>query len=68
MPFKTRAEKAKRTPLAEATAHLFNFKEAWRNPTFHAKKTYTRAEALAVLTNAGAFMDSVARNILKVKP
>lgn len=67
MPFKTPSQKAKRMPIAEAAGHLFNFKEAWRNPTFHAKKTYRRAEALAVLTNAGAFMDSVARKILKVK-
>lgn len=67
MPFKTPAEKKKRIPLSELAGHLFNFKEAWRNPTFHAKKTYTPEEALAVLNNAGAFMDSVARNILKVK-
>jgi hypothetical protein len=67
MPFKTAAQKKKRIPLAELAGHLFNFKEAWRNPTFHAKKTYTRDEALAVLTNAGAFMDGVARNILKVR-
>jgi len=67
MPFGTAAQRKKRIPLSELAGHLFNFKEAWRNPTFHAKKTYTRDEALAVLTNAGAFMDSVARNILKVR-
>jgi hypothetical protein len=67
MPFKTPKDKAKRLPFAETTGHFFNFKEAWRNPTFHAKKTYTREEALAVLHNAGVFMDSVARLIIKVK-
>lgn len=67
MPFKTAAQKAKRIPLAEVAGHLFNFKEAWRNPTFHAKKTYTRDEAFSVLINAGGFMDGVARKILKVK-
>jgi len=67
MPYGTPAEKAKRIPLAEMAAHLFNFKEAWRNPTFHAKKTYTKEEAFSVLSNAGAFMDSVAKNILKIK-
>lgn len=67
MPFKTPAQKARRLPIAEATGHFFNFKEAWRNPTFHAKKTYTREEALSVLKNSGAFMDYVARKIFKVK-
>jgi hypothetical protein len=67
MPFKTARQKAARLPLAEAASHFFNFKEAWRNPTFHAKKTYRGEEAVAALTNAGAFLDSVARKIFKVK-
>ena len=45
MPFKKPAQKSKRLLWAETAGHLFNFKEAWRNPTFHAKKTYTPDEA-----------------------
>jgi len=67
MPFNTPSQKAKRIPWSEVAGHLFNFKEAWRNPTFHAKKTYQRSEAIAALNNAGAFMDTVAKRILKVK-
>jgi hypothetical protein len=66
MPFKTPAQKAKRQIWAEAAGHLFNFKESWRNPTFHAKKTYTPTEALAVLSNAGQFMDYAARKVIRV--
>lgn len=67
MPFKKPAQKSKRQVWAETAGHLFNFKEAWRNPTFHAKKTYTPDEALAALSNAGLFMDYVARKIFKAK-
>jgi hypothetical protein len=67
MPFNTAAQKKKRLPYAEAAGHFFNFKEAWRNPTFHAKKTYTRDEAHQVIKSAGAFLSYVARTIFKVK-
>ena|SRR5438552_5075778 len=67
MPFKTPREKAKRTPFAQAAAYLLHFKEAWRNPTMHPKKTYTRDEALEVISGAGAFLRYVAREIFKAK-
>lgn len=61
MPFGKPEERAKRQPIAEISGHLFNFKEAWRNPTFHAKKTYTKEEAIAVMTNAGQFLQYVSK-------
>jgi hypothetical protein len=67
MPFKTSKDKSKRALWAEMAAHLFNFKEAWRNPTFHAKKTYTPSEAFSALSNAGIFMDYIARRLFNVK-
>ncbi|MDR3404212.1 MAG: hypothetical protein P4L99_17065 [Chthoniobacter sp.] len=67
MPFSKPSDKAKRAPFAETAGYFFDVKEAWRNPTFHAKKTFTREEALRVLTNAGVFLDYVAKKIFKVK-
>ena len=67
MPYGKPIDKAKRAVWSEVSGHFFNFKEAWRNPTFHAKKTYTREESLSVLTNAGVFMDFVSRKVFKVK-
>jgi HEPN domain-containing protein len=67
MPFKTPEQKAKRAPFAEAAAYLLHFKEAWRNPTMHPKKTYTRDEALEVINGAGAFLRYVSREIFKAK-
>ncbi len=67
MPYGTKAEREKRAPYAEAAGFSFQFKEAWRNPTAHPKKTYKRQEALDVLNGARAFMDAVARKIFKVR-
>jgi HEPN domain-containing protein len=67
MPFKTPQEKTKRAPFAETAAYLLHFKEAWRNPTMHPKKTYTRDEALEVLNGAGTFLRYVSREIFKIK-
>jgi hypothetical protein len=67
MPYRTKQEREKRTPYAEAAGFSFQFKEAWRNPTAHPKRTYTRQEALDVMNGARAFMDAVARKIFKVR-
>ena len=67
MPYATKAQREKRAPFAEAAGFSFQFKEAWRNPTAHPKRTYTRQEALDVINGARAFMDSVARKIFKAK-
>jgi len=67
MPYGTKAEREKRSPYAAAAGFSFQFKEAWRNPTAHPKKTYTRQEALDILSGARAFMDAVARKIFKVR-
>lgn len=67
MPFNTPKEKAKRASFAAATAYFLHFKEAWRNPTMHPKKTYTREEALDVIDGAGAFLRYTARDVFKAK-
>ena len=67
MPFKTPQQKAKRAPFAQTAAYLLHFKEAWRNPTMHPKKTYTRDEALEVLNGAGAFLRYGSLKIFKIK-
>ena len=63
MLFKTTKQREKRALFAAATNYLFNFKEAWRNPTMHPKRTYTREEAWEVLCNAGAFFRYVSEKI-----
>ena len=63
MPFKKPREKAKRALFSETTNYLFNFKEAWRNPTMHPEKTYTRQQALDVLNNSRAFFQYVSEKI-----
>lgn len=67
MPYGTKTDRQKRAPYAEAAGFSFQFKEAWRNPTAHPKKTYTREEALDVMNGARTFMDAMARKIFKVK-
>jgi hypothetical protein len=68
MPFKTVNQKATRSLYSAASNYLFNFKEAWRNPTMHPKKTYTRPEAIAVSSNAGAYFKHVSTKIFKRRP
>ena len=65
MPYKTTEERERRAPFAEAAGYLFHFKEAWRNPTMHPKRTYTREEALNVLNGANAFLNYVVRFVIK---
>jgi hypothetical protein len=65
MPFKTSANKARRAIFSEATNYLFNFKEAWRNPTMHPKKTYTRGQALNAMEGAGFFFAHVSKTLFK---
>jgi hypothetical protein len=65
MPFKTPQQKERRAIFSEATNYLFNFKEGWRNPTMHPKRTYKRSEALTVLEGTGAFLKHVAKKLFK---
>jgi HEPN domain-containing protein len=67
MQWNTSALKKKRAIFSEAAGFFLHFKEAWRNPTAHPKKTYTRQQASDVLDAARSFLDSAARNIFKVK-
>lgn len=64
MPFNTPKQKAKRAVISEASNYLFNFKEAWRNPTMHAKRTYTDAEASELLSSARFFLAHAADKIM----
>jgi hypothetical protein len=67
MPFGTAKQKARREIFSAATDYLFNFKEAWRNPTMHPKKTYYRNEALTVIEGAKHFLRHVSKNLFKKK-
>jgi hypothetical protein len=64
MPFKTAKEKAKRAALSSAVDYLFNFKEAWRNPTMHPKRTYTYQQANEVLSSGCSFLKHAAEKLL----
>lgn len=63
MPFRKPKQKEKRSHYSEASAYLFNFKEAWRNKTMHPKKTYTKNEARIILDNAGEFLKVMSERI-----
>lgn len=65
MPYNSQPARDARAPYCEAAAYFLHFKEAWRNPTAHPKKTYTREEAIDVLKGARSFMDSIARHFFK---
>ena len=65
MPYKSTEERERRAPFTEAAGYLFHFKEAWRNPTMHPKRTYTREEALNVLNGANVFLNYVVRFVIK---
>ena len=60
MPAKTAAQKKKQAWFAEASAHLFNVKLAWRNPVMHPKRTYTEEEAKQLLVTVRSFMRHLA--------
>lgn len=45
---------------AEAAAHLYNVKVAWRNEVMHPKETYTEEEAESILQNVKTFMVDLA--------
>jgi len=67
MPCKSPKAKAKLQPFCEAAAYLAHFKGAWRSQTMDPKKTYTRYEALEVISGASAFLRCVADKIFKTK-
>src|SRR6266496_2835127 len=67
MPYGTTKQKAIRAIFSAATDYLFNFKEAWRNPTMHPKKTYYRAEALTVIEGAKHFLGHISKSLFKKK-
>jgi len=50
----------KTTQLAEAAAHLYNVKLAWRNAVMHPKDTYTPEEAKAIFENVKTFTSDLA--------
>ena len=67
MPHKPKSASDKRSHYMEARAFSMDFKEAWRNKTAHPKQTYTRSEALEIMSATRAFMNAVATKIFKVK-
>lgn len=45
---------------AEAAAHLYNVKVAWRNEVMHPKETYTEEEAESIFRNVKTFISDLA--------
>jgi hypothetical protein len=64
MPYATPKQKAKRALFCSASDYLFNFKEAWRNPTMHPERTYTCEQASEILSSAASFLRHAADKIL----
>ncbi len=56
LPYTTTRERGRRDRYSEATAHLNNVKDAWRNPTMHSKRRYNQEEAEAIYANVRTFM------------
>lgn len=48
---------------AEASAHLRNFKDAWRNDIMHVHGNYNQSRALQILTASRAFMCQIATRL-----
>lgn len=48
---------------AEAAAHLYNVKVAWRNEVMHPKETYTEEEAENIFRNVKTFISDLAQLI-----
>ena len=65
MLYTTIPEKNKRDIYSETVAHLNNVKDAWRNPTMHARRRYTEEEAEAIYANVRTFMNHLAEKVLK---
>lgn len=53
-------KQSKTKKLAEAAAHLYNVKLAWRNAVMHPKDTYTPEEARAIFDNVKTFTSDLA--------
>lgn len=51
---------AKTPQYAEAAAHLYNVKLAWRNPVMHPKESYTWDEAKQIFGNVKTFVSDLA--------
>jgi hypothetical protein len=60
LPSKTPREKARKSSLASAAAHLQSVRLAWRNEVMHPKQTYTRQEAFDIFNASKAFMVQLA--------
>ena len=68
MPRHTQPQRDKIALLSAATNYLFNFKEAWRNPTMHPKRTYTLEQAEEVLNCASSFLRHCCEKIFRKTP
>ncbi len=47
--------------LSQAAANLYAVKLKWRNPTMHPTSKYTLEEAKSLITQAGIFMEQLAK-------
>ena len=63
LPESNKNEKENKAKLSAASAHLFNVKLAWRNPTMHPKSTYTAEEASGIYDCVKRFAEHLADTI-----
>jgi hypothetical protein len=56
LPSKTTGQKAKKSAIASAAAHLQSVRLAWRNEVMHPKQSYTRQEAFEIFNASKTFM------------
>lgn len=63
LPEATPAEKARKTDLQQARAHLHAIRLGWRNDTMHPKATYTEEEAKALIAHVETFMRHLATRL-----
>lgn len=63
LPYTSTKERNRRDRCSEAIAHLNTVKDAWRNPTMHAKRRYSPEEAEAIYASVKTFMNYLADNL-----
>jgi hypothetical protein len=56
LPERTDEEKQKKEKWSESRINLCHVKQAWRDPSMHATRSYNVAEALEIIEKARSFV------------
>jgi hypothetical protein len=60
LPERTDEEKQKKEKWSESRINLYHVKQAWRDPSMHATRSYNVAEALEIIEKARSFVQHFA--------